>query len=73
MDWPRDYYTEWSKSEKDKYPMVSLLCGILKNDRNELIYKMETDSENKFMITKGERGVEKLGVWINRYTLLYIK
>ena len=42
--------------------MVSLLCGILKNDRNELIYKTETDSENKFMITKGERGVEKLGV-----------
>ena len=24
--------------------MVSLICGILKNDTNELIYKTETDS-----------------------------
>ena len=23
-------------SEKDKYHMISLICGILKNDKNEL-------------------------------------
>ena len=43
----------------------SILCNglygkrILKNDTNELIYKTEIDSdmENKLMVTKGERGV----------------
>ena len=25
---PTDYHTKWSKSEKDKYHMVSLICGI---------------------------------------------
>ena len=24
MDGPRDYHTEWSKSDKDKYHMISL-------------------------------------------------
>ena len=28
MDGPRDYHTKWSKSEKDKYHMSSLICGI---------------------------------------------
>ena len=27
MDGPRDYYTKWSQTEKDKY-MISLTCGI---------------------------------------------
>ena len=30
MDGPRDYNTKWSKSEKDKYHMISVTCGILK-------------------------------------------
>ena len=37
-----------------------------KNDTEELTYKTETDSqtENKLMVTKGERGEwGKLGVW----------
>ena len=25
---PRDYHTKWSQSEKDKYQMISLICGI---------------------------------------------
>ena len=45
MDGPRDYDTKCSKSGKDKYHMISLICGIFKNDTNELIYKTETDSE----------------------------
>ena len=45
MDGPRDYHTKWSKSGKDKYHMISLICGILKNDTNELIYKTEIDSQ----------------------------
>ena len=32
-----------SKSEKNKY-MLSLICGILKKNTNELIYETETDS-----------------------------
>ena len=28
MDAPRDYHTKWSKTEKDKYGMISLICGI---------------------------------------------
>ena len=28
MDGPRDYHTKWSKSDKDKYHMISLTCGI---------------------------------------------
>ena len=45
LDGSRDYHTKWSKSEKYKYHMIPLLCGILKNDTNELIYDTETDSQ----------------------------
>ena len=33
------------ESEKDKYQKISLICGILKNDTSEFIYKTETDSQ----------------------------
>ena len=46
MDEPREYHTKWSKLEKDKYHMLSLICGIFKNDTNELIYKIEIDSQS---------------------------
>ena len=35
--------SEVSQKEKDKYHIISLICGIFKNDTNELIYKTETD------------------------------
>ena len=28
MDRSRDYHSKWSKSEKDKSHMISLICGI---------------------------------------------
>ena len=37
--------SEVSQKEKDKYNMISLLCSILKNDTNELIYKTEMGSQ----------------------------
>ena len=37
--------SEVSQTEKDKFHMIPLICGILKNDTNELIYKIETDSQ----------------------------
>ena len=58
MDGPRGDHQKWSKSEKDKYPMISLICGICKNvtkslfiiqNRNRLI-----DVENKLEVTKGD-------------------
>ena len=30
---------------KEKYFMISLICRILKNDTNELIYKIESGSQ----------------------------
>ena len=37
--------SEVSQTEKDKYHVISLICGILKNDTNELIYKTEINSQ----------------------------
>ena len=38
--------SEVNQTEKDKYPMIWLIGGILKkNDTNELIYKTEIDSQ----------------------------
>ena len=34
--------SEVSQTEKDKDHVISLICGILKNDTNELVYKTET-------------------------------
>ena len=46
MDVPSDDHTKWSKSERDKYHMTSLICGFLLNDAiNEPIYKTETSSQ----------------------------
>jgi len=30
MDGPWSHYAKWNKSEKSKYHMVSLICGIYK-------------------------------------------
>ena len=65
---------EVSQTQKNKY-MISLICGILKNDANELIYETETDSidiENKLMVTIGERVAINQEFGINRY-MYYIK
>ena len=43
--------------------MISLICGILKNIKNESVYSRFTDPENKFMVIKGEAGRDKLAVW----------
>ena len=43
MDRPKNYYTKWSKTEKDKYHMIFDIT--LKSDTNELIHKTEIDSQ----------------------------
>jgi len=58
MDGSRDDHTKWSKSDKDKH-MIPLIYGILKNDRNELIYKADTDSQTlktNLGLLKGQGG-----------------
>ena len=47
MDLEMIILTEVSQTEKNKYHMISLICGILKNDTDELIYKTETASQTK--------------------------
>ena len=37
--------SEVSQTEKDKYHVILLICGIQKNGTNELIYKTEIDSQ----------------------------
>jgi len=50
------------KSNREK--QVSYNTEFLKNDTNGLIYKTEvlTDTGNKFKVTKGQGGRDKLGV-----------
>ena len=69
MDLEMIILSEVSQTEKDKYHMISLICGIqfLKNDTNELIYKTETDLQvlkTNLLLTKGKcRGRDKSGTW----------
>ena len=69
--------SEVSQKERDKYRIISLICGIQKNGTYKLICKAETESqtlENNLMVTKGRRrdGMNwEIGIDI--YTLLYIK
>ena len=37
--------SEVSQIEKDKYQMISLICGIKKHGTNESIYKTEIESQ----------------------------
>ena len=68
--------SEVNQTEKKKKTIASLICGILKSDTNELIYKQKQSHRhrNQCMVTKGEGEGEinkKFG--INRYTPLYIQ
>ena len=55
--------SEVSQTEKDKYH-ISLTCGILKDDTNELIYKTDSQTlKTNLWLPKGKRGEDKLGVW----------
>ena len=47
MDRPRDYHTEWSKSDREKEIVyyTPYVQNLKRNDKNELIYKTEIDSQ----------------------------
>ena len=44
MDGPRNDHSKRRKTDKDKYHIL-FIHGNPKNDMNELIYKIETDSQ----------------------------
>ena len=72
MDGPRDDCMKWSKPDrKNKYNMVSFICGIIKKKHaNEFTNKIYRHRKQ----TKGEKeGRDKLRGQVNIYTLLYIK
>ena len=45
MDGPGGYHSMWTKSDKNKYHMISLIYGI-ENMTNKFIHKTETDSQD---------------------------
>ena len=60
--------SEVCETEKDKYHMTSLICGILKKGTNELTYKTETESQmqkTNLRLPKGKAGGgwDKMGDW----------
>ena len=59
----RDYHTKQSERERQITNNVTYMWN-LKYDTNELIYKTEADSqtENRFVVAKGKREWDKLGV-----------
>lgn len=59
MDGPRDYILNEVRKKKTNTILRSLICGILKYNSNELIYKAETDSQTQRtnMVAKG------IGLW----------
>ena len=68
MDEPIDcHMSEVSQTEKYKYHMISLICGILKNGTYELIYKTEIESQiqktNLWLPGGKGGGRDELGVW----------
>ena len=48
MDGPRDYHTEWNKSDRERqtsYDITYMWNLKKKNETNEFIYKTEIDSQ----------------------------
>ena len=43
LDLEKVILSEVNQTEKDKYHMILLICGILKNGANELIYRTEVE------------------------------
>ena len=55
MDGPRDHHTKWSKSDRERQIPYHLYVESKKLIQMNLFAKQK-QIENKFMITKGERG-----------------
>ena len=71
--------SEVSQKEKNKYCMLMHIYGTQKNGTDEPVCRAELETQNKHMDTKGGSGEgqwqwwDKLGDWIDIYTLICIK
>ena len=68
--------SEVSQTEKDKYHMILLICGILKKGINKLIYKTEIElqmQKTNLWLAGGKGGGINWEIGIDIYTLLCIK
>ena len=66
MEGPRDYHTKWSKSDKDKYHMISLICGILKMMQTNLFRKQKQTHSHKKQTSgyqRNQRARDKFEGW----------
>ena len=78
VDGPRDCYTDWSKSEREKQILynITYMWNLEKWHRWTYLQSRnrDTDVEDKLMDTKGERGGGmNWEIGIDIYTLLCIK
>ena len=58
--------SEVSQKEKNKYRMISLICGIQKNGTDDLICKAEIETQmqrTNLWIPRGEGERDELGDW----------
>ena len=64
-----------SQKEKNKFHLISLVCGIWKNGTDELICKAEIESQiqrTNLWTPKGQEQGEELGDWDRHvYTTMY--
>ena len=66
MGKPRDFYRECSKLEKEKHHIISLICGIQKNNTDELICKAEIKTwvqRMNLQLPKGKGEWDELRDW----------
>ena len=64
MDLETVILSEVSQTQKDKYHMILLICGIFKNGTNELTFKTNRITAVKTnIVTKGWGERDKLGDW----------
>ena len=82
MDLETVIQTEVSQKEKNKYHILTHICGTQKNGTDEPVCRaeIETDVENKHMDTKGGKpqgdgvgGVLNWAIGIDLYTVMCIK
>ena len=77
MDGPKDYHTERSKSDRERQIPYDVIYMCRLNDANELIYRMETDSQTlktSIWLPKRKGGGGREGVQVCQWQrqLLYI-
>ena len=68
MDSKRDYHTKWSLKEKDKYHIISLICGIRNmTQMNPSVKQKQNHRQKRLVIAMAER------VGVSRCKFLYIE